>query len=336
MRCALISFLAAFLVFSAVSSQAQTTQPSPRLADLWDGKARWVPDHDGVGRELDFHFASILSLDQSLVAYFIRNYTSSNGKLKMAIARARSQDGLKWHDDGIVLDVGKTRSWDDRITSFPGAWKDGDTWYLVYEGAAEDPSLSRGDIGLATSKDGKTFAKNPKPILRHEISGWECANIGTPSLYKENGTWYLFYHGYDFNICQIGVASGRSLSELTKSPSNPVLSCKPEPTAWDSGTTGHRSTIVKEGDDYYLAYEGSTPAPFDKSKWSSGLARTKDLTGKWTKCPLNPFIPQTPGGMNNDGPELVRIGDTWFLYVRHTTTTAACERYRLQSVQPAR
>jgi hypothetical protein len=231
----------------------------------------------------------------------------------------------------MVLDVGKAPAWDDRIASFPGAWKDGDTWYLVYEGASEDPTLSRGDIGLATSTDGKTFTKFPgNPILRHNKTGWEAANVGTPSLFKESGIWYLFCHGYDFKVCQIGVASGKSLSELTKSPANPVLPVNPDATAWDSGTTGRRSAIVKEGDYYYFAYEGSTPKPFDQSKWSSGLARTKNLTGAWTKCPNNPLIPQTLGGMNNDGPELVRIGDRWYMYVRHTTKSAACERYCLE------
>jgi hypothetical protein len=268
-----------------------------------------------------FTFPSIIHADRELWAYYIRNYTSTvDGRFKISIGRARGVDGVNWIDDGNVLDVGR-QSWDDRLASFPGAWKDGDTWYLVYEGAGESPS-SPGDIGLATSTDGKVFVKHPNnPILRHDKTGWERANIGTPSLFKESGTWYLFYHGYDGNVCQIGVASGTSLTALTKSAANPILPVAPAPTTWDSGTTGHRSAIVKEGNFYYFAFEGSTPPPFQQARWSSGLARTTDLTARWEKCPRNPLIPQTPGGMGHDGPELVRLGDEWFLYVRTPATT---------------
>jgi hypothetical protein len=316
---------------------------SPTLTDLWDDKAAWVKDAERIGSSFSFHYPSIVQNGDEFWGFYLSNYAQPDGKFKMPIGRARSTDGLKWSDDGMVLDVGPGRpateklspsSWDDRLTSFPGVWKDGDTWYLVYEGASEDPKMSLGDIGLATSKDGKTWTKHPNnPILRHEKTGWEKANIGTPSLYKENGTWYLFYHGYDYNVCQIGVASGKSLTELIKSPANPVLPVTPDPTAWDSGTTGRRSRIVKEGDYYYFAFEGSTPGPFAQSKWSSGLARTKNLIGVWTRCPRNPLIPQTAGGMNNDGPELVQIGKTWHMYVRHAEAPHgnATDRYRLEA-----
>ena len=45
-----------------------------------------------------------------------------------------------------------------------------------------------------------------------------------------------------------------------------------------------------------MAFEGSTPQPFVQSKWSSGW-RTKNLTGAWEKCPGDPMIPQTAGGI---------------------------------------
>jgi hypothetical protein len=176
--------------------------------------------------------------------------------------------------------------------------------------------------------------KHPNnPILRHNTIGWESANIGTPSLYKENGIWYLFYHGYDYNVCQIGVASGKSLTDLTKSASNPILPVTAGTTAWDTGTTGRRSAIVKEGDYYYTAFEGSTPSPFAQSKWSSGLARTTKLTEAWTNFSNNPMIPQTLGGMNNDGPELLKIGQTWYLYVRNAQPPHGnqTQRFRLQA-----
>ena len=329
-----ISSHIAIIVLLAVQAQA-----APTLTDLWNGQATWVKDTGSIGSSFGFHFVSILPRDQELWAYYIGHYTAADGRSKLTIARARGTDGINWTNDGMVLDVGRATpgtngnlpAWDDRLTSFPGVWKDGDTWYLVYEGAAEDAS-SPGDIGLATSTDGRHFVKHPNnPILRHYPSGWERANIGTPSLHKEKGIWYLFYHGYDGNVCQVGVASGTSLTNLTKSAANPILPVTAGTAAWDTGTIGRRSAIAKEGAYYYFAFEGSTPQPYTLAKWSSGLARSTNLLSAWTKCPRNPMIPQTPGGMGNDGPELLRLGSTWYLYVRPPAGSGT-QRFRLSQL----
>jgi hypothetical protein len=316
---------------------ATQAQAAPTLTDLWNGQAEWVDDAKSIGSEFGLHYVSIMPRDRELFAYYIHNYAATDGKLKSSIGRAHGTDGIHWTDDGMVLNVSRAATakdktpsaWDDRIASFPGIWKDGDTWYLVYEGAAEDISFSPGDIGLATSTDGRKFVKHPgNPILRHNSGDWERTNIGTPSLYKEHDVWYLFYHGYDGNVCQIGVASGTSLTKLTKSAANPILPVTAGTTAWDTGTTGKRSSIVKDGEYYYLAFEGSTPQPYNRSKWSSGLARSTNLTSGWVKSPGNPMVPQTPGGMGYDGPELLRLKDTWYLYVR-TPGKDMTERFRL-------
>ena len=327
-----------FQVITAVFLLTQV-QAAPTLTDFWNGKAEWVKDAEGIGANFGFHFISIIPEKRELWAYYINNYTSAEGKFKMTIGRARGLDGLNWTNDGRVLDVshaasgasGTTHLWDDRLTSFPSVWKDGGTWYRVYEGAGENEGSSPGDIGLATSSDGSNFVKHPdNPILRHNPTGWERANIGTPSLYKEKGIWYLFYHGYDGNVCQIGVASGPSLTNLTRSASNPILPVASNPEAWDSGTTGKRSSIAKEGPYYYFAFEGSTLPPFAQSKWSSSLARSTNLTAGWTKFPGKQMITQTPGGMGYDGPELLRLNGTCYLYVR-TPASNQTERFRLEA-----
>ena len=324
--------LTIFLAFEA--------QGAPTLTDFWNGQATWVKDTGKIGSSFGFHFVSILPRDDVLYAFYIGHYTAADGRSKLTIGRARGTDGINWTNDGMVVDVGRAAQatngapplWDDRLASFPGVWQDGDTWYLVYEGAAENIPFSPGDIGLATSTDGQHFVKHPNnPILRHNTGGWERVNIGTPSLYKEKGIWYLFYHGYDGNVCQIGVASGTSLTNLTKSAANPILPVTAGTAAWDTGTIGRRSAIAKEGAYYYFAFEGSTPQPYTLAKWSSGLARSTNLLSAWTKCPRNPMIPQTPGGMGNDGPELLRLGGTWYLYVRPPAGSGT-QRFRLSQL----
>lgn len=312
-------------ILALAATLTVSTHAGPTLTDLWEGKAEWVRDAIQIGTNFQFHFPSIRPDGDALEAFYLAPRNN-----KLTIGRARSVDGLNWANDGTVVDVGRDANdaWDNRMASFPGVWKDGDTWYVVYEGAG---LISPGDIGLATSKDGTNFTKHPNnPILRHNVNDWERANIGTPSLYKENGIWYLFYHAYDANVCQIGVATGTNLTNLSKAPKNPLVPVSTNAAAWDTGTTGRRSRIVKEGPYYYFAFEGSTAQPYTESRWSSGLARSTNLTSGWVKCPRNPMIPQTPSGMGYDGPELVRLKDVWYLYVRspHSVDT---ERFRLRA-----
>jgi len=230
--------------------------------------------------------------------------------------------------DFVAVGQGWSAFWDDRIASFAGVWADAGTYYLVYEGAGQDIRNFPGDIGLATSTDGVHFTKHPNnPILRHNSTGWEAGNIGTPSLFKSNETWYLFYHGFDGYSANIGVATGTNLTNLLKYAGNPIVSVAPG--AWDSGAVGKRSTIYQEGNYFYFAHEGCTDPPFDTARWSSGLARSTDLT-HWEEFSGNPIIPQTTSGYGYDAPELVQIGGSWFLYVRMSfDPLAPTQRFRL-------
>lgn len=314
----------------AAVTLAWNLQAGPTLADCWAGRAHWVFDAQDIGADFHFHFVSFYPNKNDVWAYYIHNYVAPDGQVKMAVGRARGQDGLHWHDDGMVMDVGASGQWDDRIASFPGILKHGDTWYLVYEGAGYNPAWP-GDIGLAESKDGMSFTKDAhNPILHHTSVGWERANIGTPSLYTEHGVFYLFYHGYDGNVCQIGVASGPSLGHLVKAKDNPIIPVSPAPGAWDSGTIGRRSAIIKEGRFYYMAFEGSTAQPYSTAKWSTGMTRSTNLAFGWTKFPGNPVIPQTTTSMGFDGPELLHLNGTWFLYVRMPANHGT-GRFRLEN-----
>lgn len=221
-----------------------------------------------------------------------------------------------WHDQAYINEKcvivtssgsgGSTPAWDNRLASFPGVWKNGDNWYLVYEGASTSSGYP-GDIGLATSSDGFNWLKDPcNPIMVHQSTGWECTNIGTPSLWKEDNTWYLFYHGYDGSDCQVGVATGTDLHNLTRHPANPIIPVSSAPN-WDCGGIGKRS-ICKEADYYYMVFEGSTDPPYDQAQWSSGVARSTDLFN-WTKFQDNPVLPQTDVCFGYDAPEWVRTPD---------------------------
>src|SRR5262249_7327232 len=120
------------------------------------------------------------------------------------------------------------------------------------------------------------------------------------------------------------------LLHLTRSPANPIVPVSKDSAAWDCGTVGKRSAIVKDGPYYYFTFEGCAAQPFERARWSSGLARTKSLASQWEKYPGNPMIPPTHRGMGTDGPELLQLGSSWYLYVRSPEGNFS-ERYRLDA-----
>ena len=148
---------------------------------------------------------------------------------------------------------------------------------------------------------------------------WEKQNIGTPSLYHADGQFYLFYHGFGKSAnggpddCQVGLATGTDLTKLKRVGNGPII--RTSKKGWDSGTVGKRS-ILKQGEYYYMAFEGSTDQPYDKAKWSTGLARLKSLTGPWEKFAQNPVLPATEKGFGYDGPEFIAIDERLYIYFR--------------------
>jgi len=266
-----------------------------------------------LGSAFGMHFISTVWVGSTLYTYYI-SHPAANPSL-FTVGLATSTDGVSFTNLGEVLPVGPAGSWDDRIASFPGIWYDGGVFYMVYEGAGTG---STGDIGLATSTNGINFTKQGK-ILTHNTTGWERQNIGTPSLYKNGSTWYVYYHGFGVSAaggpddCQVGVATGTSLTSLTKQP-NPIIPTAALATVWDSGTVGHRD-IVYENGAYYMVYEGSTDQPYPGARWSSGFARSTDLIN-WTKLPSQNVLGQTASYFGNDGPSFVKLGGKTWIYYR--------------------
>jgi hypothetical protein len=299
---------------------------SPTLVDFWAGRAKFVVEVETFGGAFGMHFLSAVPIASGFYAYYIKSVAGRAG-----VGVARTSDGRSFHDLGAVLDTGPAGSWDARMASFPGVLKNGASWFMTYEGAGSSP----GDIGLATSGNGLTWSKRPSPLLRHAVRqpgdgrgldlSWERQNIGTPSLWLEGGRYHLFYHGFGRRVgggpddCQVGVAIGTSLDNLVRYSGNPVLRTGGA-GAWDAGTIGKRS-ILREGAYYYMVYEGSTDQPYDRARWSTGLARSHDLLN-WEKFP-RPVLPVTGSGFGYDGPEWLRLPGGLYIYFRLGATKRA-------------
>lgn len=293
-----------FALASALVSHAAIGQ-APTIADLADNNQALVKIdkvHQAIGAAFGMHFISTWEINGILHAYYIRWEAGLGG-----VGLATSSDGLTFHDQGFVLRAGQAGEWDSSFATFPGVWYEAGIFYLVYEATGHN---SRGNIGLATSLDGRNFQKHGI-ILWQLPYGWESVNIGTPSLYRENGIWYLFYHGFDGHTCQIGVATGHSLFDLQKYAGNPIV--RSIPGTWQAGTAGRRD-IRKVGAKYYMVYEGSEQQPYETTKWASGIASSHDLY-TWSLFSQNAALPQSIG-FGNDGPAFVSLAGLNYVYYR--------------------
>jgi len=309
------SKLSAQFFISSHSTLPACVSP-PTIADFFDSRSAFLQldqQSSQIGYGMAMHSISTVTVGGVIHAYYVAAGTAGPG-----VGHAISTDGVNFSFQGLALNTGVNGSWDDLMASFPGVWYDSGTYYMVYEGSGHH---LYNWIGLATSTDGVNFVKHPTPIIQNDTSSgsWEKGGMGTPNIYKSGTTWYVYYTASNGTDYQIGVASGASLTGLSKSSLNPII--RTSSTGWDSGTVGKRDIIVSGG-VYYMVYEGSTDGvplannivDFSQSNWSSGLARSTDLI-HWTKFPLNPILPVRKS-YGNDSPNLLSIRGATYIYYR--------------------
>ncbi|NJM54733.1 MAG: hypothetical protein HC841_01300 [Verrucomicrobiae bacterium] len=301
------TLIAALLLATASANSAE-----PMLSDFWSGRAVFSITGESLDTDTrkGLHFLSdVKQPDGRYAVFYIRNegaVTLSGTVFPLqSVGLAYTRDWKTFNDAGRVLPRGVPGAFDERIASFADVWRDTDgRWHMVYEGAGMTASFP-GDIGYATSSNGVNWTKHGM-ILKHSGNG-ERGNNGTPSLFKEGGTWYMHYHGFDGTDVRVFGASGTSLTSLTRMNGGRAL-VNTSANGFDSGTVGKRSVIKMDG-YYWMVYEASTEQPFDRARWTSGLARSRDLVNweKWqgTGGPVLPVL----NGFGNDGPEWVTTPD---------------------------
>lgn len=282
-----------------------TTSPAvaATLEGLFTGETTEVLTDTRIGGSFNMHFPDFVQVGDEIWAYYI----GASSKGQMATRLAVSTDGVNFTNKGVVLEPSASAAWDDKMTAFAGVWYEDGIFYLAYEGSGTG---CNGAVGLATSTDGIHFEKQGM-ILDYMGTGYERINTGTPDLYKEGDTWYLFYHAYDGSACQICVATGPDLYHLTRYEGNPIIPAVPG--RFDAGTTGRRD-IIYSGGWYYMVYEVSTEPPYNEADWGHTFARSRDLI-TWEALD-HVIYPTTGGGMGHDGPNWYVDGDDVYVYFR--------------------
>ena len=209
----------------------------------------------------------------------------------MSLGYATSPDGIHW-----------TRYPTNPI--FTGSWvedimvvKSGDVYYMFAEG--------HDDIAHWLTSDDKIHWKDHGALQISYTNGQPLTPgpYGTPTVFQQDGVWYLFYERNDEAIW---LASSRNLSEWLNVKDEPVITKGPE--AYDKFGVALNQVIAYRG-LYYAYYHGTGLE--DWSLWSTNVAVSKNLTD-WKKYKLNPILED-----NKSSGMLVHDGTRYRLYTMH-------------------
>lgn len=200
----------------------------------------------------------------------------------MFLGHAQSRDGLRWERDpaGPLL----TTSWVEDMCVV----HQGDTYFMFAEGKEDVAHLLTSSDGLRWTEHG------PLDIRQTDGKPISPGPRGTPTVWVENGTWYLFYERSDLGVW---LARSKDRHTWTNVSEEPVLGMGPD--AYDRHAVAMNQVVKRDG-VYYAYYHANAHRPW--KDWTTCVARSRDLV-HWEKYPGNPIIDHNwSSGIVVDGP----------------------------------
>jgi len=187
---------------------------------------------------------------------------------------ATSTDGISW------------KRYSDKPI-FSGKWTE-DMIVVKHEGTYYMYAEGENDVAhKLTSPDGINWEEQGDLILLTTKGDTIQGPYGTPSVWIEDGKWYLFYERDDLSIWL-----AQSTDKLTwkNIQDEPVIALGPD--KYDIGAVA-ADQVVKYKSRYFMYYHATDRLdwqhPSSHVVWTSNVAMSTDLI-HWTKYPGNPFI----------------------------------------------
>ncbi|MCE6990452.1 glycosylase [Dyadobacter sp. CY323] len=290
----LIGILAYFLVSCGEKTESEETNEFPaELVNFKPYKANplFTGSGDSTTWDEKIRERGFILKEDSLYYMWYTGYTRKTGNNIKYLGLATSNDGISWkrHSDKPI----HTSIWVEDVFVL----KSDSTYYMFAE--------SRGDTAhLLTSQDKvKWTDQGALDVRNKDGSPIEKGPYGTPTVWKENGIWYLFY---ERNDVAIWVATSTDLKVWTNVQDEPVIKTGPE--KYDQFAVA-MNQIIKYNGLYYAYYHAS--AFKDWREWSMNVAVSKDLI-HWEKYQKNPIL-----GNNLSSGILVNEGASYNLYTMH-------------------
>ena len=121
-----------------------------------------------------------------------------------------SSDCEIWADQGQAIDLLDCQS--------PIVWIENTVWYMICERYPNNQ-----DIALATSSDGMTWNNEPtNPIMEKTDTDWVIGALVSDDIIKEDGIYYMTYHGESINWMKTGIATSTNLIDWNDSSNSPI------------------------------------------------------------------------------------------------------------------
>jgi beta-1,2-mannobiose phosphorylase / 1,2-beta-oligomannan phosphorylase len=209
---------------------------------------------------------------------------------------ATSDDGIHWTKN-------------EKNPIFSEKWTE-DMFVTRQEGKYYMYAEGKNDIAhLLTSDDGLKWQEQGDLIILTVKGDTIPGPYGTPSVWVENGKWYLFYERDDKALW---IATSTDHKTWTNLQDEPVLTLGPG--AYDSAALA-ANQVIRYKDKYYVYYHGSSNSswnvPGNTSIWTSNVAMSTDLI-HWVKYPGNPIVEG-----DHSSPIVVPDGNKFRLYTMH-------------------
>ena len=164
-----------------------------------------------------------------------------------------------------ILTPGAAGSWDAGGVEWPSVVKVGNRWAMYYAGVDKPAGAGTGAIGVAFSDDGKTWVKQPAPVLQAD-QPWEHKTIGRPRVVSTPSGYVMLYTGLD--ITQRGLATSPDGLTWTSLP-GPSIDRSDFPItggSWDSALMAGDGQLVYfleigDGVSFTKDFRGTLPWP---------------------------------------------------------------------------
>jgi predicted GH43/DUF377 family glycosyl hydrolase len=219
-------------------------------------------------------------------------YNSEESDTKY-LGYAISKDGINWkrYPQNPIFN----KKWTEDMFVI----KDKGQYYMYAEG--------KNDIAhLLTSRDGIHWNEEGDIIIKR-VNGQPIEGpYGTPTVWIENGKWYLFYERNDEGIW---LAESKDHKNWTNVQDSPVI--KKGPEKYDAGAVA-ANQVVKYKGRYFLYYHASSKPMKSSVEWTSNVAMSTDLI-HWVKYDKNPIVKG-----DHSSPILVYNGKDYRLYTMHS------------------
>lgn len=209
---------------------------------------------------------------------YLNFYSGFDGKV-WHTGMAASADGVSWRKLGAVLSP-DAAGWEGAYIAANGAALAEAGGFLYWYQAGSPPR-----IGLARSRDGKSWTKHPRPVLDCGPRGsWDERGVSDPYVIRAAGRYYLFYLGVDRARRQrLGVARSPDGVEWEKLRTNPILELG-EWGAFDENGLGEPAVWSAAG-SYWMLYTGRGRNEVRRI----GLAKSRDGV-HWEKVKGFPLL----------------------------------------------